>query len=161
MRAAPALVANLDNARFERWLIVMLHILAGAVWLAWGVLHFPHRDSGWGLRLSIGLVVPAVAGLGWALARRALPMRPGSLCWTGQQWILRSPDDLALRHVQVTIDLGVWLLLRLQPAASTASIWRVAALRSAGPAWHALRVALHAHAGTTKGPDGANRGVTS
>ena len=160
MRAAPALDANLDNAHLERAVIVTLHALAGLVWAAWGVLHASHSAPWWGQWPVFVAVALAFACLGWLLARRALPVPPGSLCWTGQHWCLRLRGEQALRRVQVTLDLGTWLLLRLQPVAGAAPRWRIARARSAGAAWHALRVALHAHAGSTQVADDAKAGVS-
>jgi hypothetical protein len=160
MRAAPALDANLDDARLERALIVTLHLLAGLAWLAWGVLHASPGAPWWGQWPMLVALALAFACLGWLLARRALPEPPGSLCWTGQRWCLRWRGEQALRRVQVTLDLGAWLLLRLQPATSAAPLWRIARAHSAGAAWHALRVALHAHAGPAQPADDAKEGVS-
>jgi hypothetical protein len=61
----------------------------------------------------------------------------------------------------VALDLGGWLLLRLQPTASADAAWRhrlrarwlPVAAAEAGPAWHALRVAVHAHNPAQQGSD--------
>jgi hypothetical protein len=158
MRAAPALDATLDNARPERVLIVMLHVLAGLVWVAWGVLHSAIQIDWVGLLAAHAIVGLLAAGLGLWLARQALPAAAGRLAWTGHQWVLHQQVDQALHQVQVTVDLGAWLLLRLQPAANGRPLWRIARQRSAGPAWHALRVALHAHAGVAAANDDSARG---
>jgi hypothetical protein len=43
----------------------------------------------------------------------------------------------------VMIDLGPWLLLRFAPA-DAGAVWLPVAEAACGPAWRALRVALHA-----------------
>ena len=159
MRAAPALEATLDSARPERVLIVILHVTAGLVWVTWGVLHSA-MQVGWVGLLAMHAAVGLISGgLGLLLARRALPVAAGRLGWTGQHWVLRQQVDQVLHRVQVTLDLGTWLLLRLQPTANSQPIWRIARQRTAGPTWHALRVALHAHTGVTKAEDNPTRGV--
>jgi hypothetical protein len=88
-----------------------------------------------------------LAGLGWWLARRALPSGSGRLRWDGQAW--SSISALGLKPVQrlvVALDLGNWVLLRLHLVGGGA-VWRVASAASAQSAWHGLRVALAAYAG--------------
>jgi len=163
MRAAPAIDAALSAGGPERMLIVVLHAVAGAVLVAWAAA-WVEPGSVWPWAAGL-CVVAGVAGWGGArLARRALPPSSDRLRWDGQAWSLRpvsagagAGDGLLLAAVTVTLDLGRWVLLRLQPATGGIA-WRVADARTAGPAWHTLRVALLAHAGPSVAPeDGAGR----
>jgi hypothetical protein len=150
MRAAPAVDAALDGGGRERMLITLLHGLAGAALAAWAMAH-----AGL-LALPATAVLPWLLGLGGALAmaavgavlaRRALPAHAARLRWDGTVWQLVAATQQPLCRIGVSLDLGSWLLLRLQPADGAASVWRIASQNGAGPAWHALRVALQAHAG--------------
>jgi hypothetical protein len=83
-----------------------------------------------------------LAGLAGALLRARLEQaEPVTLCWDGQQW---RADDVA-GTLSVMIDLGSWMLLRLQPAAPRARpLWLPVSAADAGPAFHALRAAAYA-----------------
>jgi hypothetical protein len=146
MRAAPAVDAALDAGVPERMLILLLHGLAGVTLALWVAAH-----AALGFTLPV-LVGAAVAGAGLAtlgawLARRALPVDAGRLRWDGQVWSWLGPADQLLSRLEVMLDLGVWVLLRLHRADGARPLWRVASERGAGAAWHGLRVALGAHAG--------------
>ena len=159
MRAAPALDAVLDEARPERALLVALHVLAGLVLLVWAGLLTSQDIRGVGELVVCFAVVLVCALLGWLLARSALPPRGGRILWTGQRWILREEGDLDLLRVHLAIDLGTWLLLRLQSTKKSMPCWRIARRSTAGPVWHALRVALHAHSGVNKANDESGAGA--
>jgi hypothetical protein len=154
MRAAPPVDAALGGGRLERMLMVLLHALAGGVCAAWLGLHAGWQRPGWWLA-TLG-VAAALGVLGAVLARRVLPATPGRLRWTGAQWALHMPgQELPLQRVVVAIDVGGWMLLRLQGQDRPFVVWRVAAARSARGGWHGLRVALVAHAGgVTERPAG-------
>ena len=151
MRAAPPVEAVLDSGRLERMLITALHALAGAVVAAWLALHLA-LGPGWAV-LLVGLGAAAVvAGLGHQLARRALPLQPGQLRWDGQRWFCVGAQGMPVQPLQrlvLALDLGLWVLLHLHPADGGHPVWRVASARGATSAWHGLRVALAAHAGST------------
>ena len=94
--------------------------------------------------------------LGAGLARLALPANAQCLRWDGQVWslVLRAPDggvgaEMAVERLAVAIDLGSWLLLRAYAVAG-GSRWQVARASCVGAAWHGLRVALKAHAGSAQ-----------
>ncbi|MDO9284298.1 MAG: hypothetical protein Q7U26_05325 [Aquabacterium sp.] len=146
MRAAPAVDAALDAGVPERMLILLLHGLAGVTLALWAAAH---AALGFSLPVLAGAAIAgaSMAALGAWLARRALPADAGRLRWDGQGWSWQGPADLPLARLEVSLDLGVWALLRLHPADGTRPSWRVASRRGAGAAWHGLRVALAAHAG--------------
>jgi hypothetical protein len=54
---------------------------------------------------------------------------------------------VALRRVRLQIDLGGWMLLRVEPAMPGVglrrSAWCGIAQTDLGPAWHGVRLALH------------------
>jgi hypothetical protein len=154
MQAAPAVSADLDDGRPERVLISLLHALTGAAIAAWAQGHFDVTSSVQGLIVVIFAGV-AAALLGAGLARHALPADAQCLRWDGQVWslVLRAPGGvgagIAVARLVVAIDLGPWLLLRAYAVAG-GSRWQVARASCAGAAWHGLRVALRAHAGSAQ-----------
>ena len=155
MQAAPAVSADLDDGRPERVLISLLHALTGAAIAAWAQGHFDVTSSVQGLIVAIVAGV-AAAWLGAGLARLALPANAQCLRWDGQVWslVLRAPGggvgaEIAVERLVVAIDLGPWLLLRAHAVAG-GSRWQVARASCVGAAWHGLRVALKAHAGSAQ-----------
>ena len=154
MRNAPAVSAQLDGGRPERVLISLLYALGAALLVFWlqALAVLPASPPVW---LAAASWIAAAAALGAALAKRALPSDGGQLVWDGQAWALlvRVTGDrmtatyrIPLAGIGMTLDLGAWLLLRLQPATG-GTRWQVARARCVGPAWHGLRVALFAHSG--------------
>ena len=148
MRAAPAVEVALATGRGERMLITLLHGLAGAMLARWAIesqpaaascaaLHWP-----WVCGAALALALP-----GALLARRALAPEPARLGWDGSRWLLRARAEQPLRRLDLALDLGPWVLLKALPSDGGPARWRVASQRSAGGGWHALRVALQAHAG--------------
>jgi hypothetical protein len=151
MRAAPAVEAALATGQVERMLITLLYGATGAALGLWGAGHAEELGGPAPTRwLIAGAAALAAAVPGAWLARRALPGGPARLGWDGTVWQLRADRVTPLRRLVVALDLGPWMLLRLVPADGQASVWRVAGARSAGADWHALRVALQAHAGTSR-----------
>ena len=145
MRTAPSFV--LDTLTSRSWLYgtrALCAATAGTL-LLW-LLH--------GLRLDALPPLPALLTLPmlgllmrvWrAGGRQAL-----SLGWDGAQWSWRLPSNSAPVHgdVQVCIDLGGWLLLRL--AATTVQAprrhqvsWVALSEADLGGTWHGLRCALY------------------
>jgi len=159
MRTAPAVSATLDTQGFECVVISGVHALAASALTAWAGLH-----AGWAGSLPAwlaGLVwVGAAALFGAWLARRALPADGAHLTWDGASWALTTRPSRGgtpagttgpgvrapVRQVVVTLDLGAWMLLRLQTQVG-ATRWQVVRAASAGPAWHGLRLALMTQAG--------------
>jgi hypothetical protein len=155
MRAAPAVDAALAPGRIERMVITLLYGMAGAVLALWAVGHAqawagaPVTVPPW---LASVLAALATALPGAALSRRVLPAAPARLAWDGTAWQLRTAGPTPLRRLVVALDLGTWILLKAFPADGGTVAWRVASARSAGADWHALRVALQAHAGAPQAP---------
>ena len=159
MHTAPAVVAALDAQRLERVVISSVHVLAAVVLVVWAGLHTGLDGS-----------VPAgMAGLAWTAAaaafgawqaRRALPADGKTLVWDGASWALTTRASrggalagitgaevrVPIMQVGIALDLGAWLLLRLQ-AETGGSRWQVVRAACAGPAWHGLRLALLTQAG--------------
>ena len=159
MHTAPAVVAALDAQRPERVVISSVHALAAVVVLVWAGVH-----AGLGGSVPAGMAAlaftAAAAAFGARQARRALPADGKSLVWDGVSWALTtraSPGGalsgatgaevrVPIVQVGIALDLGAWLLLRLQ-ADTGGTRWQVVRAACAGPAWHGLRLALLTQAG--------------
>jgi hypothetical protein len=107
--------------------VLLDHLIAG---LASGVI-----------ASAIGLLV---ALLSWLNAR---PPACWELLWDGRAWALRSPNSLSRSGEPDTlIDTADWLLLRWRPERADGDRgsprWLPVSRSSAGPAWHAFRVAV-------------------
>lgn len=139
MRAAPPIDAPLGDGRAERGLIILLYTLALAVAAHWAAAQ-AGAPAPW--RPALLSSLPGAIAGAW-VARRLLPVAPGRLRWTGTQWLA---DDGTAVQVDLQLDAGAWLLLRLtSPGRRTR--WAVARAGQAGGAWHGLRLALQTHAG--------------
>ncbi len=156
MRAAPAVSVQCTGGPAWRWFV---GLLAGAALACLLAMLLGHQQRP---------LVPALAALPLTaalIARRRKPP-PVLLVWNGQCWTADGqPCSVTLR-----LDLGGWLLLGLRAEPATASTpWRawlarhVARARlsrvqpvscsDAGPAWHALRVALVGQGGERRPSD--------
>ena len=164
MHTAPAVVAALDAQRPERVVISSVHVLAAVVVVVWAGLHAGLDGSvpAW----MAGLVwTAAVAAVGSLQARRALPADGNTLVWDGAGWALTTRASrggalagitgaevrVQIMQVVIALDLGAWMLLRLQ-AETGGSRWQVVRAACAGPAWHGLRLALLTQAGPAAPP---------
>lgn len=105
------------------------------------------------------LLVPAAAGLGASLWR-AFPV---ALKFTGSTWIVwradRAHEAPVQGHVQVSLDLGAWMLLRFIPVAEATGArprWLPVHSSSLAPQWHALRCALY-----TSRPSAGDKGASA
>ena len=159
MRAAPAVRALLHGGGAERMLISGLYAISGAALAGWALAGWAlantdqtRQGAAWAIVL---LATVAAGALGAWQARAALPADGAYLGWDGQGWTLgrhpaadgkAAPAETPLLAVVVAIDLGAWLLLRLQPAAGPRR-WQAARAGQSGADWHGLRLALQAHAG--------------
>jgi hypothetical protein len=131
VRSAPAVSVRCAGGRVWRLARVLLPAVAAGATAAWGLGH-----AGWSALPALGAAL-AAAMLAW---RRTLPA-PVALSWDGQCWAA----DGAPGHLDVMIDLGPWLLLRLRPQPSGSSRWIALTAREAGATLHALRAALYGH----------------
>nr|WP_207185041.1 hypothetical protein [Rubrivivax gelatinosus] len=123
-----------------------LAAVAGASAAAWASGHLGTGSPSLLFTLAAGLV----AGLaGWRLARP----RPAELRWDGSNWSVDAVDGA----LDVMLDLGGWLLLRLRPAQG-AGRWLAVSAAEAGPRLHPLRAALYWPAATREQPPPAAPG---
>ena len=130
MRAAPPVSVRCSGGARWRWAQTLLPALATGVFAAWLLLmNAQSATPACALALAIGLVA-------W---RFSVP-REAVLAWDGQRWTA----DGNAGELDVMIDVGGWLLLRLRPESPGAARWIGCTAREAGPAWHALRAAVYA-----------------
>lgn len=102
-------------------------------WLAW--------HAAWPTPfLVLGIVAAGLSGAaaGWRLAAAERERR---LVWDGRAWAL----DGRPGEVAVMVDIGDWMLLRVESA--TMKCWLPLSTRRCGAPAHLARAALHAHAG--------------
>lgn len=140
MRQPPPVSVRCAGGAAWRWAVSLLQALAAAALSAW----FLALLLGSGLSAQ-GLAALGAAALVFAATTPWRPRPPVSLVWDGQVW-QRDGEPGAL---QVTLDLGPWMLLRLRPVQAGGRPWRrwrwvAVSAAEAGTAWHALRVAAHA-----------------
>jgi hypothetical protein len=109
-----------------------LQTLAAAVFGVWA-LQWLQQPPGWAAVLAL-----AIAALSWRLAAT----RPLDLVWDGQRWM----SDGVPGRLDVMLDVGSALLLRLRPDSGRQPRWLAVTAAEAGPAWHGLRVAAYHHA---------------
>jgi hypothetical protein len=141
MHHPPPVSVHCGGGRGWTWAVATLCALAAAALAAWVAGLLERFD----LAAAAALLAAAAALLACRPWRQP---RPTALVWDGSAW---QADGVA-GDVQVAVDLGGWMLLRLRPftgapAATRVLPWRwlPVAAADAGPAWHALRVAAHAH----------------
>jgi hypothetical protein len=85
--------------------------------------------------LACGFIAGAL--IGWRAPAPAV-----TLSWDGSQWLA----DGRAGELTVMLDLGSWLLLRLQLAAPRRrALWLPVTAAEAGSRFHALRSAVYAH----------------
>jgi hypothetical protein len=147
MRAPPAVSIDVHPGLGWRAGQSLLHAGAAAAVALWAGswLEWPGE---WLVPAAVGAAA-AAAALGWRLS--ATPaMR---LTWSGAQWTLgiAGREAVVLHPPQVMIDLGEWLLLRVQPDGAGTRLWLPMA-RVDGASWHLLRAAVYSSA-----PDPASR----
>jgi hypothetical protein len=132
VRSAPAVSVRCTGGPAWHLAQALLPAVAAAALAAWMLGHA-------GVTLApAGLIGLAVAAVAWRLT----PRRAVQLAWDGQTW---SADGQPVR-LAVMLDIGGWLLLRLQPGRGPHA-WQPLSAAEAGPALHALRCALYARAG--------------
>lgn len=141
MRTAPAVAVTVH--RSPRWIgfVALLTLLAVAASVVWA------EAGGSPLRW---LTVAAVALLGGAVFATERRRKPVGLRWDRQRWHLeRAPGGAVLQEVtvslQVAVDLGDWMLLRLQAGEGFRArrTWLAVQRMVAEGDWHALRCAVY------------------
>ena len=120
-----------------RWVVTLLPALATAALLAWAAAHLQLSSASvWAAVVLITSLVALVARVAW---RRARPQGL-LLAWDGQRW---SADGCA-GDLELMMDLGPWMLLRLRPDdPRRRAVWIPVSATDAGSARHALRAALY------------------
>lgn len=143
MRAPPAVAVRCTGGWPWRLLNVALPTLAAGVASAWALLHLEAALA------PAAAVAAVVLLLAWRLSRP----RERLLQWDGQCW---TADGVPGR-LQLMLDLGPCLLLRLHPASAAdgRGPWLAVTAAEAGAAWHALRAAVYSRPAET--PAGAAR----
>lgn len=137
MRAAPPVSLSCPRDGAWRWLLTVVPALAAGVG-AWWVL--AHLEQPWWPALWPALAVAVIA---WSRVEAA----PVQLAWDGRQWLAgEQPGELA-----VALDLHAAMLLRWRSPTGK-MIWLPVTARGAGPAWHGLRVAVHARVPVAEPP---------
>jgi hypothetical protein len=144
MRAAPPV--QMACGRDARWsaavaALTALSAATGVAWAGW--------QAAWPPALQWTLAPAVAAALGGWTWRRLERQPERRLVWNGSAWTL----DEAPADVELMIDLGDWLLLRVTTAADGRARWLPLDLRGRGgaapssSARHLCRAALLAHAG--------------
>jgi hypothetical protein len=144
MGALPEVQVTIRDDSVWRAGVLLLTACVIGVLCAWAADSSRARNLGttW-LALSL---VPAAACLGMSLWR-AFPV---ALKFTGSTWLVwradRAHEAPIQGDVQVSLDLGAWMLLRFIPVAQAKgarSRWLPVHSSSLAPQWHALRCALY------------------
>ena len=128
MRTPPAFDLTLRDAPLWCALQVALWALAGAGLASWW-------QAG-----AVGCVLAAaLAGvIGWRLG----PPQMARVRWSGQRWELQAPDGWQPAVLRAMLDLGGWMLLRVQPVGGR-GCWVGVSGAALGPSGHLLRAALY------------------
>jgi len=129
VRHAPP-VSVLCQGRGWRAAQTAVFALSAGAFALWGAQHLwePAGAAVWVAALCVGLTA--------ALAWRVLVVPPIELRWDGQQWHAGG-DAVEMNLMLLSSRMA---LLRLRTA--TRCTWLAVSAGEAGPAWHALRVAL-------------------
>ena len=148
MRGWPPLDLPLGPTRLGWAAHVALWLAAAASVAAWvlAVNELPGGRLPWA----------AAGALGLALVRPRRPAAVRRLRWDGREWSLALGDGPAQPGtLAVALDLGGWLLLRLEAPQAPRRRWLAVDRRSAGTAWHALRCAVYSARPAPGGPSAA------
>ena len=129
MRTAPAVSVPCSLGGAWRVFQALTAASAAAAFSAWALGHL--QATLW----PAAAAALAAGALAWRLARCA----PVVLAWDGRQWTANGiPGAL-----DVMLDLGPWLLLRLRPVQSRPALWLPVSAAGAGAALHSLRAAAY------------------
>ena len=147
MRSAPAF--QLCPQRSVGWLIFVVAIFL-LVWGALAAWWLSSLQSASAPSLVFALSILLSLGCGYGLYRVS-SRRPGSLRWDGQCWHWGPAGSAGHEPVsgqaQVSLDLGVFLLIYLRPHEGLRSpgVWLPLERRRHVFDWHLLRCALQSH----------------
>jgi hypothetical protein len=131
MRTAPPVCVAVASGGGWRVALAGLVALCVGACTAWLLAHLQFPDA-----LLAGALATALAGV---CAWRLLPSAQGRLAWDGSQWSFGTASG----PLRVMVDLGAWMLLRLDASAPKAGVWVAVGAARAGPSWHALRAAVY------------------
>ena len=131
-RHAPPVAVTCSGGGAWRAVQLLLAALAAAVPAAWAALH-----AGFAEPIAAAAAAAAAVAAAW-LVWRLTRTQACTLSWNGEHWAA----DGQAGEVDVMLDLGGWLLLRLRPLAGRAR-WLPVPDSQAGPARHGLRAALY------------------
>jgi hypothetical protein len=137
---APPVGIVASNAGAWRWIHIGLPALAAGVVVAW-LLGLGEVDA-----IGAGAAAAVAAFAAGLLARRLAQPQPLELRWDGRVWLAGGEPV----GVELMIDLGSWLLLRL--SGGRRRRWLAVPQHEAGSAWHGLRAALYAPPGAPATP---------
>jgi hypothetical protein len=149
MRTAPP--SEFVLTRFGSWRGAMALLCAGAAaaTVAWAAA-VPQAVTALG--------GAALSGVAIAAALAGVLRRPQPICLRGAspEWFVGTGGAAAAGpyRIDVPIDLGVWMLLRLR-AEGLRTVWIPAQRRGHEAQWHGLRRAVYSPRPTVGGPPGA------
>ena len=141
MRAAPAVRVRCEVGGAWRLLQAGLYGVAMASLAAWGAQRADVSAP------SVMLWAAAAALVASTIAMRFLCCGTASLNWSGAAWLidLGGPaGDVELQRVDIMLDLGAALLLRLSSSKIRRAVWLPVHQRDAGASYPLLCAALYA-----------------
>ena len=138
MRTAPAVRVVCDLGGAWRWLQALLYGVASAALAAWCALRF-------NAAMPVVIFVAALVAIAaFVLGMCLLSKGTATLNWSGAAWSLDVGNGAVdLQRVDIMLDLGAALLLRLLPATGRA-YWMPVRRRESGAAFPLLCAALYA-----------------
>jgi len=151
MRTSPAIEVLLTRFGVWRYAVALLVAAAlAAVWAWWSTWDGSQAQST-SITLLAALVTLSLVIV--VLAASLASVRCAALRWDGQGWWLQhlqqdrtvAGEPLA-GEIIVAIDLGLWVLLRFEPAmrgSGIRSVWLPVQRAGIEAQWHALRCALY------------------
>jgi hypothetical protein len=149
MRASPPIEISLNRYGWWHAAVAALVGATAAAVSAW-LLAAAAQRSGW----EVALVV-ACASIAIVLAASTARTSPVVLRWDGATWRVAQGAGAGTAQrvlegaLQVSIDLGPWMLLRFSAASQgrvPIVVWLPVQRTGLEASWHALRCAVHARA---------------
>ena len=157
MRTSPSFETTIAHFGLWRAGVALLGLLAAAALAAWAFT----TPAPWPVAMAAGLLaaIPCIVAAGILVLR----CPPVHLRWDGSSWWWSrggDPQDRLPIEVTVAVDLGRWMLLRLDRADGArwrrASTWLPAQRRGHEVHWHALRCAVYSPRPVPGGPPAAD-----
>jgi hypothetical protein len=141
MRSSPALTFTVERFTFWRLALGVWVLCTAAALFAWALL----MSAQWGM--AVWLVALALtSATGWVAARLS-STGPVLLHWDRQSWrcgpggsVMPEPASGTL---DVTIDLGAWMMLRFTDQRTGKRRWIAVQRSGLEGQWHALRCAVY------------------